>query len=147
MDRILKQRDRLLGISARLVGLVCTGASLVLLVLSDPRPILLLLVLPGYAVLAFALVRLGATRAMVWPLVAVVAGLVSSVLVRLGTIGALDGLIGAAAPFPVSAGSVDAVRLLVSGGIAAVSIVLTISLGRLIVLVAPFRVQLITPPL
>ena len=51
MERILKQRDRLLGISARLVGLVCTGSSLVLLVLSDPRPGLLLLVAPGYAVL------------------------------------------------------------------------------------------------
>lgn len=144
MERILKQRDRLLGISARLVGLVCTGASLALLLLSDPRPILLLLVLPGYAVLAFALVRIGATRAIVWPFVAVVAGLVTAVLVRLGTIGAFDGLIGVPAPFPVAPGTVDAVRLLVAGGIAAVSIVLTISLGRMIGLVAAFGVTLIT---
>jgi signal transduction histidine kinase len=144
MERILKQRDRLLGISARLVGLVCTGASLVLLLLSDPRPILLLLVLPGYAVLVFALVRIGATRAMLWPLVAVVAGLVTAVLVRLGTIGAFDALIGIPAPFPVGSGAVDSVRLLVAGGIAAVSIVLTISLGRMIVLVAAFGVTLIT---
>jgi signal transduction histidine kinase len=144
MERILKQRDRLLGISARLVGLVCTGASLVLLLLSDPRPILLLLVLPGYAVLVFALVRIGATRAMVWPLIAVVAGLVTAVLVRLGTVGALDGVVGVAAPFPVSSGAVDAVRLLVAGGIAAVSIVLTISLGSMMVLLAAFGVTLIT---
>jgi signal transduction histidine kinase len=144
MERILKQRDRLLGISARLVGLVCTGASLVLLVLSDSRPGLLLLVAPGYAVLAFALVRIGATKAMVWPPVAVVAGLVTAVLARLGSIGAFDGLIGQPAPFPVGAGAVDAVRLLVAGGTAAVSIVLTISLGRMLVLVAAFGATLIT---
>ncbi|MBW4041602.1 MAG: histidine kinase [Acidobacteria bacterium] len=144
MERILKQRDRLLGISARLVGLVCTGASLALLVLSDPRPVLLLLVAPSYAVLAFALVRIGRTRAMLWPAIAVGAGLVTSVLVRLGTIGAFDGLIGQPAAFPVASGSVDAVRLLVAGAVAAVSIVLTISLGRMIVLVGTFGVTLIT---
>lgn len=144
MERILKQRDRLLGISARLVGLVCTGTSLALLILGDPRPGLLLLVAPGYAVLVVALVRIGATRAMLWPAVAVAAGLVSAVLVRLGTIGAFDGLIGQPAPFPVGTGSFDAVRLLVAGSIAAVSIVLTISLGRMIVLVAAFGVTLVT---
>ena len=144
MERILKQRDRLLGISARLVGLVSTGASLVLLVLSDPRPGLLLLVAPGYIVLVLALIRIGKTRAMLWPVLAVAAGLVSAVLVRLGTIGAFDGLIGQPAAFPVSAGSVDAVRLLVAGSIAAVSIVLTISLGRMIVLVGAFGITLIT---
>ncbi|MGT2424854.1 sensor histidine kinase [Amnibacterium kyonggiense] len=144
MERILKQRDRLLGISARLVGLVGTGASLVLLALSDPRPGLLLLVAPGYAVLVFALVRIGATRAMLWPALAVAAGLVSAVLVRFGTVGAFDGLVGQPAPFPVPAGSVDAVRLLLAVSIAAVSIVLTISLGRMIVLVGAFGATLIT---
>ncbi|GAA2748664.1 sensor histidine kinase [Amnibacterium kyonggiense] len=144
MERILKQRDRLLGISARLVGLVGTGASLVLLALCDPRPGLLLLVAPGYAVLVFALVRIGATRAMLWPALAVGAGLVSAVLVRFGTVGAFDGLIGQPAPFPVPTGSVDAVRLLLAVSIAAVSIVLTISLGRMIVLVGAFGVTLIT---
>ena len=144
MERILKQRDRLLGISARLVGLASSSASLVLLFLGDPRPGLLLVVGPGYAVLAFALVRLGATRAMVWPAVAVVAGLVTAVLARLSSVGALDAVIGSPAPFPVGSGSVDAVRLLVAGGIAAVSIVLTISLGRMLVLVAAFVTVLIT---
>jgi signal transduction histidine kinase len=144
MERILKQRDRLLGISARLVGLVCSGASLVLLLLSDPRPGLLLLVAPAYAVLVFALVRIGRTRAMLWPGIAVGAGLVTSVLVRLGTLGVFDGLIGQPAAFPVGSGSVDAVRLLVAGAVAAVSIVLTISLGRMIVLVGAFGVTLIT---
>jgi signal transduction histidine kinase len=143
MERILKQRDRLLGISARLVGLVCTGSSLVLLVLSDPRPGLLLTVAPGYAVLVFALVRIARTRAMLWPAIAVGAGLVTSVLVRLGTLGVFDGLVGAA-PFPVPGGAVDAVRLLVAGAVAAVSIVLTISLGRMIALVGAFGVTLIT---
>lgn len=144
MERILKQRDRLLGISARLVGLVCAGASIVLLVLSDPRPGLLLLVAPGYAVLAFALVRIGASKAMVWPAVAIFAGLVTAILARLGTIGALNALIGQPEPFPVSAGAVDAVRLLVAGAIAAVAIVLTTSLGRMIVLVAAFAVTFVT---
>jgi signal transduction histidine kinase len=144
MERILKQRDRLLGISARLVGLVCTGASLVLLVLSDPRPGFLLLVAPGYAVLAFALVRIGASKAMVWPAVAIAAGLVTATFVRLGSIGALDAVIGQPAPFPVGDGAVDAVRLLVAGGIAAVSLVLTINLGRMIMLVGAFGATLIT---
>lgn len=144
MERILTQRDRLLGISARLVGLVCTGASLVLLSLTDPRPGLLLIVAPGYAVLVFALVRIGATRTMVWPVVVVAGGLVTAVLVRLGTIGALAGIIGQPTPFPVGAGAVDAVRLLVAGAIAAVSIVLTTSLGRMLVLVGAFAATLIT---
>ncbi|MGN6446338.1 sensor histidine kinase [Amnibacterium sp.] len=144
MERILKQRDRLLGISARLVGLVCTGASLVLVVLSDPRPGLLLLVAPGYALLVVALIRIGMTRAMLWPALAVGGGLLTAVLVRLGTIGVFDGLFGEPTPFPVSAGAVDAVRLLVAGSVAAVSIVLTISLGRMIVLVGAFGVTLIT---
>ncbi|WP_375387760.1 sensor histidine kinase [uncultured Amnibacterium sp.] len=144
MERILKQRDRLLGISARLIGLVCSAASLVLLALGDPRPGLLLVVAPGYAVLVLALIRLGATRSMVWPVVAMVAGLATAVLVRLGTVGALDALIGTGAPFPVGAGAVDAVRLLVAGAIAAVSVVLTISLGRMLVLVGAFLAVLVT---
>jgi signal transduction histidine kinase len=144
MERILKQRDRLLGISARLVGLVCTGASMGLLLLSDPRIGLLLLVAPGYAVLVVALVRIAASKAMVWPVVAIVAGLVTAIVARLGSIGVFDGLIGQAAPFPVSSGAVDAVRLLVAGGIAAVSIVLTMNLGRMIVLVGAFATTLIT---
>jgi signal transduction histidine kinase len=144
MERILKQRDRLLGISARLIGLVCTGASLALLLLGDPRPGILLVAGPGYAVLAVALVRIGATRTMTWPLVAVVAGLVTAVLARLASIGALDAVVGAAAPFPVTSGAVDAVRLLLAGSVAAVSIVLTISLGRMLVLVAAFAATMIT---
>jgi len=144
MERILKQRDRLLGISARLVGLVCTGASLALLVLSDPRPGLLLLVAPGYAVLVIALVRIGASKAMVWPAVAMASGLATAIVARLGSIGVFDGLIAQPAPFPVGAGTVDAVRLLVAGAIAAVSIVLTMNLGRMIVLVGAFATTLIT---
>ncbi|RIX31013.1 sensor histidine kinase [Amnibacterium setariae] len=144
MERILKQRDRLLGISARLIGVVCAGASFVLLVLSDPRPGLLLLVAPGYAVLILALVRIGSTRAIAWPAVALVAGLVTAALARLGTLGAFDGLLGQAGPFPIPTGSVDAVRLLLAGAIAAVAIVLTLSLGRMIVLLGAFIATLAT---
>lgn len=143
MDRILKQRDRLLGISARLVGLVCAGASFLLLVLSDPRPGLILIVAPGYAVLAFALARLGATKSLLWPPVVVIAGLASTVLVRLGTHGAFDSMIGLPAP-PVGHGAVDAVRLLVAGSIAAISIVLMVSLGRMIMLVSAFAATIVT---
>ena len=144
MERILKQRDRLLGISARLIGLVCTAASLVLVALSDPRPGVLLVVLPCYAVLAVALVRLGATKALLWPVVVVLAGLVTAVVVRLVTTGALDGLVGAGSPSPDAPGPVDALRLLTAGSVAAVAVVLTISLGRMILLVGAFALTMIT---
>ena len=144
MDRILKQRDRLLGISARLVGLVCAGTSFVLLVLTDPRPGLILIVAPGYAVLAFALARLGATKSLLWPPVVVIAGLTTTVLVRLGTLGAFDPVVGLPAPFTIGHGAVDAVRLLVAGSVASISIVLMVSLGRMIMLASAFIATLVT---
>ena len=143
MERILKQRDRLLGISARLIGLVSTGVSFALLSLGDDRPGTLLVVAPCYLLLAFGLVRLGSTRAIAWPVVVVVCGLLALVALRLTTTGALDGLIG-----PGEASSapavLDAARLLAAGGIASVGIVMTISLGRMILLLGLFAATMIT---
>ncbi|MFD1721715.1 sensor histidine kinase [Amnibacterium endophyticum] len=142
MERIQKQRDRLLGIAARLIGLVSTGTSFVLLVLGDGRPGVLLVALPLYALLALALVRLGATKTLGWPIAVVLLGLAAAVVVRLGALGALDGLIGVRADD--ARGTVDAVRLLVAGAIAAVGVVLTMSLGRMILLLGAFALTMIT---
>src|ERR1700710_566138 len=120
MERILKQRDRLLGISARLIGLVCTASAFVLLWLGDPRPGMVLIALPMFALLAVAQVRMGAAKPLGWPIIVVVVGMGTVIVVRLGSIGAFDGLIGLPHPATVGTGTVDSMRLLSSGAIASV---------------------------
>lgn len=142
MERILKQRDRLLGIAARLIGLVSVALSFLLLAIGDPRPAMLLVAAPCYAVVALGLVRVGGTKALAWPVVVVVAGLAALVVVRLGETGVLDALLGT--PAMPSGAVLVAIRLLVAGGIASVGVVLTISLGRMIVLVGAFAATMIT---
>lgn len=143
MERILKQRDRLLGIAARLTGLVSTGISFVLLALGDQRIGMVLIAAPCYAILAAAIARMGATRAIAWPVVVVVAGLATTVTVRLGALGVFDALVGPRSSL-ASPVAVDAVRLLTAGAIASVGIVLTISLGRMILLVGAFAATMVT---
>jgi signal transduction histidine kinase len=144
MERILKQRDRLLGIAARLIGLVCTASAFVLLWLGDPRAGMVLIALPLFALLALAQVRMGAAKTLVWPITVVVVGIATLVVVRLGSIGAFDGLIGLPHPAQMGVGTVDALRLLSSGAIASVGVVLTMSLGRMILLVGAFAATLTT---
>ena len=138
MERILKQRDRLLGIAARLIGLVCATTSLVLLVLGDGRPGMVLVAAPCYVLLALAMTRMAATKALVWPVSVLVLGLVTAIVVRLGAVGALDAVIGAHVAPALGTGSVDAIRLLTAGAIASIGVVLTMSLGRMILLVGAF---------
>jgi signal transduction histidine kinase len=142
MERILKQRDRLLAATARLVGLTGTAVALVLLSLGGIGLPALLVVLPLFALLAAAQYRMGATKAVGWPVAVVVLGLVTVIVLRLETIGAFAALLGRATP--LTSGTADAMRVLTSGAIGAASILLTISLGRMIVLVGAFAATMIT---
>ena len=144
MERILKQRDRLLGIAARLIGLVSTATSFVLLALGDGRPGMVLIALPGYALLAVVVVRMGASKSLVWPVAVVVLGIAAMITVRLGALHVLDAVVGLRPDGLADTGAVDAIRLLAAGAIASVGIVLTMSLGRMILLVGAFAVTMTT---
>jgi signal transduction histidine kinase len=143
MERILKQRDRLLAETARLVGLTGTAVALVLLCLGGTGLPAVLIALPLFALLAAAQFRMGSTKAVGWPIAVIVLGLVTVVVLRLETIGAFAALIGPGAA-PLTAGTADAMRVLTSASIGAASILLTISLGRMLVLVGAFAATMIT---
>src|SRR3954447_22060294 len=144
MERILKQRDRLLSVSARLIGLTSTAVAFVLLALGGLALPALLVALPLFVLLAASQVRMGSTKAVEWPIAVIVIGLATVILLRSEVAGAFAGLTGvpgsATVPLPVA----DAIRVLTSGSIAAASILLTISLGRMLVLVGGFAATMIT---
>lgn len=144
MERILKQRDRLLAASARLIGLTSTIVAFVLLVLGGTTLPTLLIVLPLFVALAWVQFRMGATKTVEWPIASIVLGLATIVLLRSEVAGAFAGLAGVAGsaviPLPVA----DAMRVLSSSSIAAATILLTISLGRMLVLVGAFAVTMVT---
>ncbi len=67
MDQILKERDRLLQRTARAFGLAFTGVALLCLLLPGSiRPTSIALVLPLFALLAFAQYRLGVSPSIIW---------------------------------------------------------------------------------
>ncbi|MCU1474419.1 ATP-binding protein [Amnibacterium sp.] len=144
MERILKQRDRLLAASARLIGLTSTAVAFLLLVLGGTPLPALLIALPLFVVLAGVQFRMGSTKAVEWPIASIVLGLATIVLLRCEVAGAFAGWIGvtgtAIVPLPVA----DAMRVLSSASIAAAGILLTISLGRMLVLVGAFAATMIT---
>src|SRR3954447_9634758 len=144
MERILKQRDRLLSVSARLIGLTSTAVAFVLLALGGLALPALLVALPLFVLLAASQVRMGSTKAVEWPIAVIVIGLATVILLRSEVAGAFAGLTGvpgsATVPLPVA----DAIQVLTSGSIAAASILLTISLGRMLVLVGGFAATMIT---
>jgi signal transduction histidine kinase len=145
MERILRQRDRLLAISARLIGLPATAIALVLLAVPGVLPLgLLLLILPFFAALAAVQWRMGSTRSMLWPLVVVGVGILTIVMLRLEAVGVFDALAGVAQPVGMNRGVSDVTRVLASCAAASAGILLTISLGRMLILVAAFAVTMIT---
>lgn len=146
MERILKQRDRLLAVSARLIGLTSTALALLLLVLPGTMPVgLLLYALPLFVALAAAQYRMGMTKALIWPILVVVVGLVTVVVLRLEVSGVLDGLAGVPTTGTgIPGGIADSMRVITAGSIASAAVMLTISLGRMIVLVAAFAATLVT---
>lgn len=145
MDRILRQRDRLLQVSARLIGLTSTAVALLLLALPGVMPTgLLLLALPLFVVLAAAQYRMGMTKALAWPIVIVGVGLVLLVLLRLERGGVFGGWSGAAPTRGTTIGIADAMQVVAAGAIGSASILLTINLGRMLLLLGMFGITLIT---
>lgn len=145
MERILRQRDRLLAISARLIGLTATAIALVLLAVPGVLPLgLLLLTLPCFAALVAAQVRMGSTRSIIWPLAVVGIGIATIVLLRLEAAGTFDALAGVARPIGMNHGVSDAIRVLAAASVASAGVLLTISLGRMLVLVGAFAATMIT---
>src|SRR3954453_3394356 len=145
MERILRQRDRLLAISARLIGLAATAIALLLLAVPGVLPLgLLLITLPFFAALAAVQWRMGSTRSVLWPLVVVGVGIATIVLLRLEALGLFDGLAGVTAPVGMNRGISDAMRVLASCAAASAGILLTVSLGRMLILVAAFAATMIT---
>jgi signal transduction histidine kinase len=122
MDLISKERDRLLQRSARVYGLGFTAVSAVCFALPGAVPIPVLLIgSPLYVILAAALVAVGLSRAIWWPIIALVAGL--------GVVATVALL---AAP-PTVAASL-AVLNLAAAGIPSIALVLTTTLPRLLLL-------------
>ncbi|WP_375400039.1 sensor histidine kinase [uncultured Amnibacterium sp.] len=144
MDRILRQRDRLLQVSARLIGLTSTAVALLLLALPGVLPTgLLLLTLPLFAALAGAQFRMGMTKALAWPVVIVGVGLALLILLRLEGGGVFGGWPGAAPSSAAMVGIADAMQVLAAGAIGSASILLTINLGRMLLLLGMFGLTLI----
>jgi len=145
MERIVRERDRLVQRSARLIGL--TGAGIALLILAMPgavAPGTLVVLLPLFAALGYLLYRLGDSRALVWPLASVTVGALILIVLQLANSGALAGITGVtASPTGLSSGADLAARMLAGWCLACVGVVFTTSLGRMIFLSGSFVVTLI----
>ncbi|MCU1569565.1 MAG: histidine kinase [Naasia sp.] len=145
MERIVKERDRLLQRSARLLGM--SGAAVALLCLAVPgsvAPATLVLLVPLFAVLGLLLDRVGRSRSLVWAPAVVAAGSLILLVLQLANTGALEPLTGVpASPTGYSSAAELAIRILAAWAIASVAVVLTISLGRMIVLGITFTVTLV----
>ena len=126
MELITRDRDRLLQRAARVYGLIFTVVSaLCLLVPGVVSPTTLLWAGPLYLLLAFAQWRMGATDAIGWVLLSLVAG--AAILVVVVT---LDSETGAAA--------LPALLHISAASLASVGLVLTRSPHRIALLVVAF---------
>jgi signal transduction histidine kinase len=123
MDLISKERDRLLQRSARVYGLSFTAVSAVCFALPGAVPFpVLLLGIPLYLILAAALVAVGLSRAIWWPVVALVAG--TGIVLVVGILGD--------APTPSASLAIIHVA---AAGLASLALVLTSSPPRIALLV------------
>ncbi|MET0590363.1 MAG: histidine kinase, partial [Naasia sp.] len=142
MERIVKERDRLLRRSSRLIGV--SGAIVALLCLVLPGSMdyaNLVLTLPFFALLIIGYVRLGASGALGWGVVAVLSGAAVILIVHFSTTGTLSALTGVgASPTGISEGAETAIRFLGGWSISAVALVLMTSLGRMLLLAAAFAI-------
>ena len=142
MERIVKERDRLLQRSARIIGLISTLAALICLCV--PGAVdggLLVILFPLFALMVFGQWRLGISRKPLGAGLTVLGGFLIVLFIHLANVGALSGLIGIPASPPGLSESADiAIRIIASGAVACVAVVLTFSLGRMIVLAGAFAV-------
>jgi signal transduction histidine kinase len=124
MDLISKERDRLLQRSARVYGLSFTAVSALCFVLPGAVPLpVLLLGTPLYLVLAAALVAVGRSRSIWWPIAALLSG--TGIVLAVGLLGAP----------PTPAASLAIIHL-TAAGLASLALVLTASVPRIALLVA-----------
>jgi signal transduction histidine kinase len=127
VELIAKERDRLLQRSARFIGLGSTAVALVCLSVPGVlQPMTLLSALPLFVVLGFSLYRVGVNQSLLWIVLGILSGLGILVVVQLP---------GEAQASP-SLGT--AIVPLAAGAIASFAVVLTASVGRLILLVVGF---------
>jgi signal transduction histidine kinase len=129
MDQIVKERDRLLARTARVYGLSFTVVSLLCLLIPGAAPIsTLVIAIPLYAVIGFALYRMGISREPIWVLVIVAAGVGTIFVVGFGTDGEL------------TQSAFSSITQLAAASIASTAVTLTTSGRRVAVLAASFAV-------
>jgi signal transduction histidine kinase len=129
MDLITKERDRLLQRVSRIYGLSFTAVALLCGILPGAvDPVASLISLPLFAVLTVAQVRIGASRSLLWVLIAVASGVAIMAVFRLVGQG------------PSPEAGYSAIVELAAASIPAVAIVLTSSAPRIALLVASFVV-------
>ena len=131
MERINRERDRLLQRTARVFGLGFTALALTYLTLPGTvQPRTLLLTLPLFAILAFSQYRSGVTGWIPWAAFTVLSGLGIILLVRL------------ADEEPLTLGESTAIAQIAAGSISSTAIALTLTLIRMVLLVFTFAVTL-----
>lgn len=120
MDLISRERDRLLQRSARVYGLSFTAVSALCFVLPGAVPFTGLLIgIPLYLILAAALIAVGLSRSIWWPVVALLAG--CGIVATVGVLSAPSASL--------------AIIHLAAAGLASLALVLTTSVARIALLV------------
>ena len=123
MEQIVKERDRLLQRTARAFGLSFTIVSLICLCIPGAvTPITLVIAIPLYVLLGAAQQRIGASRSLLWILLALAAG--TGVLLVVTVIVPNE-------PTPAAA---SALTLLMTTALASVAVVLTLDRIRIAIL-------------
>ena len=127
VEPIAKERDRLLQRSARFIGLGSTVVALVCFSVPGVLPLTTLLAtIPLFVALMLCLYRVGVNQSLLWIVLGILSGLGILVVVQLP----------GEAPESSSLGM--AIVPLAAGAIASFAVVLTASVGRIIVLVVGF---------
>lgn len=132
VDQFAKERDRLLQVSARAIGLAALAISLACIVVPGVvEPSTLLIVVPLYAALGVILVRIGISQSLLWVVPGILVGCAILVAVQL--------------PFGSGASSQVATSMvtLAGGALAAFAIVLVGSLPRILILATALVVSVV----
>lgn len=126
MTRILKERDRLLGISARGVGMGATATTILCLSVPGTVPVpVYLIALAGLLLLGFCQYRLPSPQPMPWLIATLLVGI--SLILTIGLVGA-----------PLNIACVATVVVLASGSLGSTAIILVTTARRWAVLAAGF---------
>ena len=127
VEPIAKERDRLLQRSARFIGLGSTVVAFLCFSVPGVLPLSTLLsTVPLFVALVLCLYRVGVNQSLVWIVLGILSGLGILVVVQLP------------GDAPESSSLGTAIVPLAAGAIASFAVVLTASVGRIIVLVAGF---------